>query len=93
MWQSHYHKMKLKTLKDLDRTCTCGHENTCKGDDYCNAIEIADLKQEAIDELKMINDLSFKTPELRTETENILMNAESYIKWKFNITDEDLRKK
>ncbi len=74
--------MNLNTLKDFG-------EEECSSSTEFELLE--ELKQEAIKELKIIDDLSFKAPELLTNLEKMLIKSEKYIKWKFNITDEDLK--
>ena len=77
--------IKLKTLKyfeeDWERCLNCG----------CDDVHIDALKEMAIEELKFIrNDLMYRAPEQLTGFDKILIDARRYIKWKFDIKDEEL---
>ena len=91
-WEIYEEKIRLKTLKEL-----------CENRDY---IMINLLKQEEIKEIKEIkrlmkeniigNELSLvkEIKEFQEKTSIDLLSGEKfigYIKWKFNITEEDLK--
>lgn len=91
--------MELKTIKDfefdIDSCCPDCNEN--KREKACT---VEDLKQEAIKDIKAIQTLG-KTPEDKMWeeiTKKIIVYSKdakqgiiNYIKWKFNITEEDLK--
>ena len=73
---------KLKTLKDLEKLCKC--ESHCE----CYEPTPKTLKQEAIKEIKALRN---GNDELFPKGINDYIGLILYLKWKFNITDEDLK--
>ena len=87
--------MKLKTLKDLELCCV-KEDRADGGCDHAQKV----LKKEAIKDIKSIMELE-KTPSDKwwedmtghrlTYSEEAKQGIMNYIKWKFNITKEDLK--
>lgn len=90
------HKMtELKTLKDLKKCPQCE-----RGGEEYKCIQNYELKQEAIKDIKAIQDFEKSQADKLWEalTGNKIIYSEeakqgimNYIKWKFNITEEDLK--
>ena len=84
---------EFKTLKDLERF---GYPEQTYGD----LIDANEIKQEAIKDIKSLMELK-KTPSDKwweemtghrlTYSEETKQGIINYIKWKFNITEEDLK--
>ena len=84
--------MKLKTLKDLMKPAHCKN--------YAMLIKAGDIKQEAIKDIKSIMELE-KTPPDKwwedmtghrlTYSEEAKQGIINYIKWKNNITEDELK--
>lgn len=75
--------MKFKTLKDLDKVYQSGDDATYD----------ADLKQEAIKDIKELRNgvLKFSYCIQCAGEKPLNSNVVDYIKWKNNITEEDLK--
>ena len=69
-------KEKNKDLKEKGITCACGN---------CDLVsfKMKELKAEAVNDIKLMRE-GFSLPIVRND-------IESYIKWKFNLTEEDLK--
>ena len=78
----------LKTVKDMMNLCSlfpnCNYE--------CTEINYVELKQEAIKDIKHFqNPDNFIKKLAYDSTKDIIKGKIEYIKWKFNITEDDLK--
>lgn len=79
----------LKTLKDIEKhDCSEKFGPYPDYEGWCNSIT---LKQEAIKDIKSFGSIALNFPKICGYTKKERNAIINYIKWKFNITEEDLK--
>jgi hypothetical protein len=74
---------KLKTLKDLNNDPTLPFDIDING-----FVKTTELKAEAVKEINNLEELEYILGLMSEQEKRILIK---YIKWKFNLTEEDLK--